>query len=154
MIPNLPVSADVRIKPDLVLTNPIGKVGCEAGWFKASTPQGIFIVTPSLEGQPTKDKEAPSPHENYDTSHALNCKIGGFVTVRHNNIKDYEANLLAKIYTGIETETSLQPIEREIVNGIPDDNARPSVRARDGEIARTCFLIFKLLTLTLQHIIT
>ena len=50
--------------------------------------------------------------------------------MRHNNIRDYEANLLAKFHTNVETEPSLQPIEGEIVNGIPDDNARPDVRAR------------------------
>ena len=38
-------------------------MGCEAGRCKTSTPYGIFIVTPSLEGWPTKAKEAPSPHE-------------------------------------------------------------------------------------------
>ena len=39
-------------------------MGCEAGRCnKTSIPQGIFIVTPSLEGWPTKAKEAPSPHE-------------------------------------------------------------------------------------------
>ena len=38
-------------------------MGCEAGRCKTSTPQGIFIVTPSLEGQPSKAKEAHSPHE-------------------------------------------------------------------------------------------
>ena len=38
-------------------------MGCEAGRCKTSTPQGIFIVIPSLEGLPTKAKEAPSPHE-------------------------------------------------------------------------------------------
>ena len=39
-------------------------MGCEAGrCSKTSTPESIFIVTPSLEGWPTKDKEAPSPHE-------------------------------------------------------------------------------------------
>ena len=38
-------------------------MGCEAGRCKASTPSGIFIVAPSLEGRPTKAKEAPSPHE-------------------------------------------------------------------------------------------
>ena len=38
-------------------------MGCEAGRCKTSTPKGIFIVTPSLEGQPTKAKVAPSPHE-------------------------------------------------------------------------------------------
>ena len=38
-------------------------MGCEAGRCKTSTPYGIFIVTPSLEGWPTKAKDAPSPHE-------------------------------------------------------------------------------------------
>ena len=38
-------------------------MGCEAGRCKTSTPKGIFIVTPSLEGWPTKVKEAPFPHE-------------------------------------------------------------------------------------------
>ena len=54
----------------------------------------------------------------------VNYKKGGFVTIRHNNIRDYEANLLAKIHTLIETEPFLQPVEEEIVNGIPGDNAR------------------------------
>ena len=38
-------------------------MGCEAGQCKTATPGGIFIVTPSLKGSPTKAKEAPSPHE-------------------------------------------------------------------------------------------
>ena len=91
----------------------------------------------------------------YETIHALNCKRSGFVTISHNNIRNYETNLLAKIHTDLETEPSLQPIEGEIINGIPGDNARPNVRARgvwrDGPNA---FLIFRLLTLTLHHIIT
>ena len=62
-------------------------------------------------------------------AHALNCKKGGFVTIRHNNTRDYEASLLAKMHTDVETESSLQPIEGEIVNGLPFD-VRPNVRAR------------------------
>ena len=65
-----------------------------------------------------------------DTTHELNCKKGGFLTTRYNNIRDYEANLLAKIHTDVETEPSLQPVEGEIVSRILDDNARPDVRAR------------------------
>ena len=38
-------------------------MGCEAGQCKTSTPQGIFIVTPSLEGWPNNAKEAPPPYE-------------------------------------------------------------------------------------------
>ena len=39
-------------------------MACEAGQCsKTSTPYGIFILKPLLEGWPTKAKEAPSPHE-------------------------------------------------------------------------------------------
>ena len=52
-------------------------MGCEDGRCKTSTPQGIFIVTPSLEGSPTKAKEATSPHEvrldPLDTNPVLQC---------------------------------------------------------------------------------
>ena len=37
---------------------------CEAGrWNKTCTPEGIFVMIPSLEWWPTKAKEAPSLHE-------------------------------------------------------------------------------------------
>ena len=77
------------------------------------------------------------PEVRYYTTRALNCNKGSFVTIRHNNIIDYEANLVAKIHTDVEAELYLQSIEGEIVNGIPGDNARPNVRAkgvwRDGQ---------------------
>ena len=39
-------------------------MGCEAGSCnKTSMPEGISIMTPSLEGWPNKAKEAPSPDE-------------------------------------------------------------------------------------------
>ena len=39
-------------------------MGCEAGRCnKTSTAEGTFIVIPSLEGWPTKAREAPSPYE-------------------------------------------------------------------------------------------
>ena len=50
---------------------------CEAGGCKTSNPQGIFIVTPSREGSPTKAKEATSPHEvrlaPLDTNPVFQC---------------------------------------------------------------------------------
>ena len=53
-------------------------MGCEPGWCsKTSTLEGIFIVTPSLEGWPTKAKEAPSLHEvrltPLDTNPVFQC---------------------------------------------------------------------------------
>ena len=38
-------------------------MGCEDGRFKTSSPLGIFIVTPSLEGWSTTAKETTSPNE-------------------------------------------------------------------------------------------
>ena len=61
-LPN-PVSTDLTIKPDSVSSNPIGNMGCQAGWCKTSTPSDISIMTPSLEGQPTKAKEAKQKKE-------------------------------------------------------------------------------------------
>ena len=53
-------------------------MGCEAGRCnKTSTPLGIFIVTSSLEGWPTKAKEVPSPNEvrltPLDTNPVFQC---------------------------------------------------------------------------------
>ena len=52
-------------------------MGCEAGRCKTSTPQGIFIMIPSLEGSQTKAKEAPSPQEvslaPLDTNPVFQC---------------------------------------------------------------------------------
>ena len=68
--------------------------------------------------------------QRFDTNHALNCKRGGFVIMRHNNIRDFEANLLAQVCTDIEKEPALQPLNGETVNGTAEDGARTDVRAR------------------------
>ena len=54
-----PVSTDLTIKSDSVLMNPI-RMGCEAGLGSKTRSR---IMTPSLEGWPTKAKERLSPHE-------------------------------------------------------------------------------------------
>ena len=45
--------------------------------------------------------------QNCNINRALNCKRGGFVIIRHNNVRDFEANLLRKAFTGVETEPEL-----------------------------------------------
>ena len=53
-------------------------------------------------GKEIKGLSATCPcGQKYDTTHALNYKKGGFVTIKHNNTRDYEANLLAKIRTDV-----------------------------------------------------
>ena len=87
-------------------------------------------------GEELKGLEATCPcGQKYNTTLALICKTVLLVTITHSKIRDYEANLLAKIHTDVETEPSLQPIEGEVVNGILSQNARPGVRASVGQNA-------------------
>ena len=48
----------------------------------------------------------------------------------HNQIRDFQANLLAQVCTDVEKEPPLQPLSGETVSGIAEDGARPDVRAR------------------------
>ena len=68
--------------------------------------------------------------QSFNMTHALNCKTGGFITFRHNRLKDFEAQLLTEICNDVEIEPPLQPLEGEIINGLTSVNARPDVRAR------------------------
>ena len=66
----------------------------------------------------------------FDINHAMNCKRGGLVTIRHNNIRDFEANLLKQVCNDVECEPPLQPLEGEQIAGLTGDEARPDIRAR------------------------
>ena len=45
--------------------------------------------------------------EKYNVTHALNCNKGGFVTMHHNNLRDFEADILSKIVNDEETKSEL-----------------------------------------------
>ena len=65
----------------------------------------------------------------FDMNHAMNCKRGGLVTIRHNNIRDFEANLLRQVCNDVECEPPLQPLDGEQITGLIGDEARPDIRA-------------------------
>ena len=60
--------------------------------------------------------------KDFDVNHAMNCKKGGFINIRHNNVRDFEANLLKKVCADVEIEPKLHPVN--------NDEARLDVRAR------------------------
>ena len=70
--------------------------------------------------------------QKFNVTHAMNCKKGGFVIMRHNNLRDFEANLVKKVCTDVEIEPPLQPLQGEsLENGEnSSEAARLDVRAR------------------------
>ena len=69
----------------------------------------------------------------FDLSHALSCKLGGFVTQRHNELRDLTANLLAEVCHDVCVEPELNPLTGEVmklrtVN--TTDDARLDINAR------------------------
>ena len=44
----------------------------------------------------------------------MNCKKGGSVSMRHDEIKKFEATLLNKVCNDVEVEPPLQPVTGEI----------------------------------------
>ena len=68
----------------------------------------------------------------FTVTHAMNCKRGGYVTIRHNDIRDFEAGLHSKVCSDVETEPALQPVtgERLQAGNAAGDEARLDVRAR------------------------
>ena len=65
-------------------------------------------------------------------THAMNCKRGGFIAIRHNDIRDFEASLLSKVCADVEIEPALFPLQNEVMptGTITGDEARLDVRAR------------------------
>ena len=48
-----------------------------------------------------------------DVQHAISCKRGGFVTIRHNDLQDLTANLLSNVGNDVEIESKLLPVTGE-----------------------------------------
>ena len=69
----------------------------------------------------------------FSVSHAMSCKTGGFIHIRHNDIRDFETELLSKICHDVEKEPGLQPVTNETFahkTCIGGDEARLDIRAR------------------------
>jgi len=74
--------------------------------------------------------------EKFDLSHALFCKKGGMVMLRHNELRDITTNLLKEICHDVRTETPLVEVNGEVLNE-RTANTRPEARL---DIKRSRFL--------------
>ena len=48
----------------------------------------------------------------------------------HNNVRDFEAEMLSKIVNDVETEPELQLVTGEIIEGLSGNASRPDIKAR------------------------
>jgi hypothetical protein len=77
----------------------------------------------------------------FSTTHAMNCHRGGFVNIRHDSIRNLEAQLLKQVCNDVQIEPPLQPCNGAIFqrSANTSDEARLDVRARgfwrDGQNA-------------------
>ena len=78
----------------------------------------------------------------FDVKHAMSCKKGGFVSQRHDNIKDLFTILLDKVCKNVQSEPHLMPLEGECFDSLTankSEEARLDVKAngfwRQGQTA-------------------
>ena len=66
------------------------------------------------------------------TIQCMICLMGGFPTIRHNELRDLTATLLTQVCHNVATEPHLQPLSGESMSlhsAITTDNARVDIRA-------------------------
>ena len=84
--------------------------------------------------KPIKNLPSKCPcNKPFDVTHALNCKRGGFVNIRHNNIRDFECSMLKIVAQDVQCEPTLQPVVNKTgykKSAILVDGASLDVRAR------------------------
>ena len=62
--------------------------------------------------------------------HAIQCKKGGFVTLRYNELRDNIAEMLEEVSSDVKVEPALQPLSGEEIKGNQSDEARTDISAR------------------------
>ena len=70
---------------------------------------------------------------SFSVDHAMTCNLGGFPTIRHNEIQDLTASLLSEVCHNVAIEPHLQPLNGEGFHhksANSDENSRLNIRAR------------------------
>ena len=81
-------------------------------------------------------------------SFLVNCPIGGFPTIRHNELCDFTASLLSEVCHGVSVEPHLQPLTGEtfsLASAIVEDGARLDVAVNGfwGSRHQRVFIVVK-----------
>ena len=69
---------------------------------------------------------------SFSVSHALSCHMGGYPSIRHNEIRDLTANLLSEVCHSVSIKPHLQPVQGEALSGASaniNDGARLDIAA-------------------------
>ena len=99
-------------------------------WF---CPKYINVLRDALSlrhERPMKDLLAICPRgQKYKVTCTFNCKKGGFVTTRYNNLRDFE-DMLSRVFNNVETKPELHPVTGEIIEELSVNASRLNIRAR------------------------
>ena len=82
--------------------------------------------------QPSYSPSTCACGSNFSVEHALSCLKGGFLSIRHNEIRDYTAKLMTEVCHDVCVEPTLQPVTGEVfsnVTAISVDGARLDIAA-------------------------
>ena len=81
----------------------------------------IFILLKRFSGTPSRSGTAFDRHDSqryvcgasFTIEHALNCRKGGFIHSRHDNIRNFTAELLSEVCKDVSIEPMLTPLTGE-----------------------------------------
>ena len=69
---------------------------------------------------------------SFNVQHALDCALGGFRTIQHNEVRDVVAQCMREAgHYVVETEPSLQPLDGEVFeykSANKEDDARSDIK--------------------------
>ena len=66
----------------------------------------------------------------YNVQRAISCKKGGFVTLRHNELRENIAEMQEKVTSDFKVESASQPLSGEEIKGNQSDEARSDISTR------------------------
>ena len=94
--------------------------------------------------QPTNLPSRCACDAPFTVEHALSCPTGGFPTLRHNEVRDFTANIMTEVCHDVCTEPQLQELSGEtlhLATSIRDDGAHVDIRAQGfwGDRSRRSF---------------